>query len=443
MQFKLFVKLAAIAGMSALLLIPLWMIQAQIETRSAHQAEVVRNIAESAAGPQALLGPVLVVRYREKVQQRDKDPATGREVVRQETVESISVLPPQRLKIGGEARVESRRRGLYRARVYHLALQVSGSGHVAPNLGLAPNHNIVDAQAFLVLGISDPRGIENDPEVGVNGSTRRFEAGALGLSSPQGVHLALGPVEIAEGGSYDFAFPLNLTGSERLSIAPAGDATSVALRSDWPHPSFQGRFTPSTRTVGAAGFEANWQVSHLARSFDRVLRTQDSALIPETLDVDFIDPVNVYLMADRAVRYGILFVVLTFAAFFLTEILSRRSIHPLQYLLVGLALAVFFLLLIALSEHIRFALAYAASAAACAALIGYYLCAALASVKRGGAFAGAMAALYAVLYGVLQSEDNALLMGTLLLFAALAATMLATRRLDWYRIGAPALDPAR
>jgi inner membrane protein len=161
------------------------------------------------------------------------------------------------------------------------------------------------------------------------------------------------------------------------------------------------------------------------------------------LDVAFIDPVNVYLMAERAVKYGILFVALTFAAFFLTEILMRRSIHPLQYLLVGLALAVFFLLLIALSEHIRFTLAYATSGAACVALIWTYLAGALGSRSAGAAFAGGIGLLYAVLYGVLQSEDNALLMGSLLLFAALAAVMLATRHLDWYRIGAPAAAVAR
>jgi inner membrane protein len=382
-QIKLFLKLAVIAGMSVLLLVPLWMIEAQIAARSAHQADVIRNIAESAAGPQALLGPVLVVRYRERFVRHDKDGA-GRDVGRQEISEGLQVLPPQRLKISGEARVESRSRGLYRARVFHLALQLAGNIRVPPNLGLTPDHSLIDAQAFLVVGVSDPRGIDNDPDVSINGGTRRFEAGAIGLAAPQGVQLPLGPVDVADGGGYDFAFPLNLTGSERLSIAPAGNATSVALRSDWPHPSFQGRFTPVSRKVGASGFEANWEVSHLARSFDRVLHPADSAGSPEMLDIAFIDPVDVYLMADRAVKYGILFVLLTFAAFFLAEILMRRSIHPFQYLLVGLALAVFFLLLIALSEHIRFTVAYGLSGAACVALIGSYLSAALGSRRRSG-----------------------------------------------------------
>jgi inner membrane protein len=437
---KLILKLAAIAGMSVLLLIPLSMIEVQIAGRSAHQAEVTRNIAESAAGAQTLLGPICVVRYRELVERREKDPASARETIRHEITENTVVLPPQRLKIGGEARVESRSRGLYRARLYHLALQLSGNFSVPPNLGLDPARSIVDARAFLVLGISDPRGIDNDPEVNVNGSTRRFTTGTIGLPAPQGVQLALGALDLVQGESYDFAFPMNLTGSERLAIAPAGDSTTVALKSDWPHPSFQGRFLPTTRTVGGAGFEARWQVSHLARSFDRVLKAPDANNPAETLDINFMDPVNVYLMSDRAVKYGILFVILTFSTFFLTEILQRHPIHPMQYLLVGLALAVFFLLLIALSEHVRFGLAYAISASACVTLIGAYLSGAFGSRLRGAAFAAGFAALYAVLYGVLLSEDNALLMGTLLVFAALTATMLATRRIDWYRVGSIAAE---
>ncbi len=443
MQKKLFLKLAAIAFLSALLLIPLTMIEAQIVGRSARQAEVTRNIAESAAGAQTLIGPVLAVRYRERVERRDKDQAGGRETTRHEIVEHTQVLPPERLDIGGEARVETRSRGLYHARLYHLALQIAGKAIVAPRLGLEPARNIVDAQAFLVLGIADPRGVDNDPEVSVNGRVHRFATGTGGFVAGQGVHVPLGPVDIATGGSFEFAVPLSLTGSERLAIAPAGKTTSVVLKSDWPHPSFQGRFLPTTRTVGAAGFEARWQVSYLARSFDRVLKGPEPNAPAETLDISFMEPVNVYLKSERAVKYGILFVVLTFAAFFLTEILRRLAIHPMQYLLVGLALAIFFLLLIALSEHLSFALAYGISAISCIGLIGAYLAGALGSRWRGAAFGAGIAALYGVLYGVLLSEDNALLMGTLLLFAALGTTMLASRRIDWYRIGGIATEGGR
>ncbi|HNM76460.1 MAG TPA: cell envelope integrity protein CreD, partial [Accumulibacter sp.] len=229
---------------------------------------------------------------------------------------------------------------------------------------------------------------------------------------------------------------LKLMGLEHLNIAPAGESTTVALTSDWPHPSFQGRFLPTMRQVNEQGFTARWEVSHLARNFERIVQGgAEHAAHGETLGVSYLDPVNIYLKSERAVKYGVLFVVLTFAAFFLTETLRRLAIHPLQYLLVGLALATFFLLLIGLSEHIDFALAYASAAVASTLLITVYLASALRERRRGIAFGTGIALLYAVLYGVLLSEDNALLMGALLIFAALAATMLATRHIDWYRVG--------
>lgn len=442
MQKKLLMKLLAIAGLSILLLIPLSMIESQIGARSARQNEVTRNIAESSAGQQTLVGPVLLVRYRERIERRSKDEGTGRETVRQEIVDRSQTFPPQNLDIGGEVRVESLKRGLYRARLYHLAAQVAGTVVIPPKLGLEGATDLVDAQADLVMGVTDPRGVETDPEVRVNGKSLRFATGTAGAVAGQGVHVVLGEFDPARGATYDFSLPLNLTGLERLAIAPAGNSTRVSLKSDWPHPSFQGRFLPQQRTVSKDGFEAQWQVSHLARNFDRILKGAEGQGGAETLGISLIDPVNVYLKSERAVKYGILFVSLTFAAFFLTEILRRLAIHPMQYLLVGLALAMFFLLLIALSEHVDFVLAYGVSSAACVALIAAYLSGALGSRLRGVAFGAGIAALYGVLYGVLLSEDNALLMGTLLLFLALGATMLSTRRLNWYRVGGLAGEEA-
>ncbi|HEX8987459.1 MAG TPA: cell envelope integrity protein CreD [Rhodocyclaceae bacterium] len=432
MQKKLGFKLLVIAFLSLLLLVPLQMIESQIASRSARQNEVVRNIAESAAGSQVVIGPVLAVRYRERVEAPRRDAGEARFSV----VERTLVLPPQQLDIGGAARVETRSRGLYQARLYHLAMQLTGKAAIPPHLGLDRDHDIVSAQATLVMGVSDPRGVGNDPEVRVNGAVHRLVTGTDGALGGQGMHVPLGEIDVAAGRSFDFSLPLDLTGSERLAIAPAGNATTVSLKSDWPHPSFQGRFLPIERSVTPQGFEARWKVSQLARDFDAV--REASRGNPETLSVSFMDPVNVYLKSERAVKYGILFVVLTFGAFFVTEVLRRLRIHPLQYLLVGLALAIFFLLLIALSEHVAFVLAYGISAAACVALVGTYLAGVFGSRLQGAAFGAAIAALYGVLYGVLLSEDNALLMGALLLFAALGATMLATRRIDWYGAGAAA-----
>jgi inner membrane protein len=429
---KIISKLITIAAISVALLIPLFLIGAQISGRSFHQAEVLHEIANSSAGSQTVLGPVCVVHYHEMISHIDRDKATDKETVHQQVVERDLVLPPQNLDISGEVRVETRSRGIYHARLFHSALKISGNFELPAGFSV-DRSKILDAEAFLVMAVSDPRGISNDPVALINGKENRFSTGTIGLGDRPGARISLGAIGVAQSGHFEFSFPLNLMGTEQLSFAPVGTQTTVALKSDWRNPSFQGRFLPVNRTVNNSGFEARWQVSALARSFDQVLKTSPVPGDQEIMGVGFLEPVNVYSMSQRAVTYGILFVVLTFAAFFMTEILRQLRIHPLQYLLVGLALAIFFLLLIALSEHVPFLIAYAVSAIACVSLIGIYLTGVLREKRLGVQFGAGIAVLYSILYGVLLSEDNALLMGTALLFAALGLIMLATRKIDWYQ----------
>lgn len=436
MDRKLLYKIAAIVGMSLLLLAPLGLIEGQIADRSQRQQEVQDNIANSAAGAQTLVGPVILLEFRERVQEPTRDAASGKitgTVSRIETQRRL--IAAESLKIDGTARVESRHRGIYQARLFHLDLANEAQLAIEPFAASTPERTLLDAEATLVMGVADPRGVDVDPEVTINGQPfhfvtpgNRLETGEA-LKMPQLV-VPLGRIDPSKTQRFDVRFPLQLTGTTRLAIAPSAQSNRIHLKSDWPHPNFGGRFLPRERSLGADGFDAQWAISHLARDFDRALNPNSG----EALSVDFVDPVNVYLQSERAVKYGILFIVLTFAGFFLTEILRRAPIHPMQYLLVGLALAIFFLLLIALSEHLSFALAYGLSSFACIALIGFYLAGALGGMRRGLAFAGGLTGLYGVLYGVLLSEDNALLMGALLLFAALGATMLATRRLDWHNL---------
>ena len=248
-----------------------------------------------------------------------------------------------------------------------------------------------------------------------------------------------------------------LGGTESLALVPLARSNVFKLTSTWPHPRFGGNFLPGQRQVTGNGFTADWEVSSLATgaqaqflaghtvpSCDEVVPMSrygdDRALAPtsggiDAVAVSLVDPVNIYSKADRATKYGLLFVVLTFVGFFVFELIRRLPIHPVQYALVGLALAIFFLLLISLSEHIAFDSAYLIAATACIGLIGSYLSAVLQSRARGASFAAALAVLYAALYGLLVSEDNALVLGAGLLFVSLAILMLATRRLDWYQLG--------
>lgn len=438
MDRKLLYKLLAIGLLTLLLMIPLLMIEGQIRDRSQRQTQVQQNIAQTSAGPQTLVGPVLAIRYRELgAPETVKDPVTGQLSTLQRKLERTLVLPASQLDIRGQATVETRSRGIYQARLYHLNLALQGQVAIPAHLGLGAQVNLIDAHAVLLLGITDLRGVDNDPEVLINGSKRQFATPknrefSEALAGSQ-LQVDLGPVDLARAASISFAFPLKLTGTEALSIAPTAEANTIHLTSDWRHPSFQGRFLPRQRSISTQGFEAQWEVSHLARNLDAALQANQHG--SEVLGISFMDPVNVYLQSERAVKYGSLFIILTFAAFFLGEILRRRPMHPLQYLLAGLALALFFLLLIALSEHLSFLLSYLIAATACIGLITAYLSGVLGGNRPALAFGAGFTGLYGVLYGVLLSEDNSLLMGSVLLFVALGAIMLSTRRLDWYKLG--------
>lgn len=447
MDKKLLFKMAAIFFMSLVLLVPLGLIEGQIRERSQRQSEVQASIANSAAGEQLLVSPVIAVHYREQVDvAMPKEGNPEQTTVRTRIVERTLLLPPEKLEMLGETAVETRNRGIYQARLFRLGLGTSGRFVLKPLAELPSGGRIVSARARLLLGIADPRGVNNDPEVTINGKVHRFASASSKNEPPAAASVSdstaaqaaptnrlaidLGPLDLQRESRFDFSFPLQLTGTTRLAIAPTGEANHIELKSAWPHPNFGGRFLPTARTVGKDGFAARWDISHLARNFEATQKPGSG----EVLSIDFVDPVNVYLQSERAVKYGVLFIVLTFAGFFLTEILRRAPIHPMQYLLVGLALAIFFLLLIALSEHLSFVLAYGTSAAACIGLIAFYLAGALGGMRQGFAFGAGLTGLYGVLYGVLLSEDNSLLMGSLLLFLALGATMLATRRVDWYRL---------
>lgn len=237
---------------------------------------------------------------------------------------------------------------------------------------------------------------------------------------------------------------IDLVGTAALALVPAAESTTWSLRSDWPHPSFGGRFLPIQREIGDAGFNARWVLSSLATSAPQEIvnpgAKKPSLASLDTLAVDFVDPVNPYTLSDRAIKYGMLFVALSFAAVALAELLARgrvRRVHPVQYALVGLTLCLFFLLLLSLSEHLAFATAYTVAAAACVLLLGSYARHMLGSVRDGWLFGAGMALLYALLYQLLLREQTALVLGSVGLFAALAAVMLLTRRVDWYRLAPP------
>ncbi|HYD56613.1 MAG TPA: cell envelope integrity protein CreD [Burkholderiales bacterium] len=422
MKNSLFLKALVVGALAAALLVPVSMIRELVGERQQRAAEAVAGIAEGWGHRQVVEGPYVAIPYERHWTEVKRETVDGRpRETRIERKESqVLRAPAASVDWIAGAEISEKQRSLYKARLYSARLQAKGR-LVVP--ATAPHEDGTSRYRWgvprLVLGISDPHGIRA-ATVSVDGRDLAFSAGPGDRPVAAGLHALLPGARAA---TLDFALALDLGGSESLAIAPRGADTTVAMRADWPHPSFLGRFLPERHEIGAGGFSASWRVSRLA------------AQGTEPLIVSFVEPAGLYQQLERAGKYGFLFIGLTFAAFFLFEVLRRLPIHPVQYALVGLALAMFFLLLTALSEHIAFAYAYAAAALACVVLLTGYLF----FVLRGPiafAFGAALAGVYAILYLLLKAEDYSLLGGSVFLFVALASVMLATRRVDWYALRA-------
>ena len=443
MKLALLVKTAIVAALAIALMVPVTMIRGLVDERQARRNEAVTGIAEGWGKRQALAGPYLAIPYErqwtEVSHETIDDKRRERRTERRET--GMVRLPAANIEWGADAEISEKARGIYKARLYTTRLRAQGSIEVPAQASLEDGRSQYKwGTPRLTVGISDPAGIRVASGVSLEGRSYPFVPGSGDAALASGLHAPLEGVRLALPQTLAFSFTLELGGSEAFAIAPLGADTSVAMRANWPHPSFQGRFLPAKHEIGAGGFTASWKVSRFAAQ-----GAAQTAKCPfpcnrmdEQIAVSFIETAGLYQQLERASKYGFLFIGLTFAAFLLYELLRRLAIHPVQYALVGLALAMFFLLLTALSEHIDFAAAYAVATAACVGLISIYLMRVLRSVSAGLAFGSALAALYGMLYATLKAEDYALLGGVLLLFVLLAAVMIATRRVDWY-----ALTPRR
>jgi inner membrane protein len=295
------------------------------------------------------------------------------------------------------------------------------------------------------------QGLQGSPKLVLAGDSATFQPRVPGMNEDvwpfQGVHAQLPPAALEawkKRQGMDFQLDIGLTGQSRFAMVPLADDTRAHIRSSWPHPSFGGSFLAAQRTVTEQGFEADWAVSSLATAARAQLDRSTGAVKPgtsrpqiDTFAVSLIEPLDVYALTGRAVKYGLLFVALTLMAAFMFELMRKLRLHPVQYGLVGLAISLFFLLLLALSEKIDFALAYFIATSACVLLLAVYFSAVLGHWRRGMALGAYVALLYAALYGLLLSEDNALLLGSVLLFGLLALLMIATRKVDWYALSAP------
>lgn len=459
---SLVLKVLAIVAIVAALMLALGRIGGLVDERQMRSREAQQSVEQSLAGRQSVLGPALLSAC---IEEWDTFVGEGKD---RKTVaerrEFLLAATPRQLAVQAGATMEPRHRGLFKVNTYAgkatLQAQWPSLAALRPQREHAGSR-LQCAAPVLMVAVSDARGIRQ-ALVKVGGDTLPVRSGTQHPSHLRGFHAVLPEALRTAEQPLAVEVTLELVGTAELAIAPIADDTRVQLHANWPHPSFGGRFLPTTREIRADSFSATWNVSSLATTAasDFLHRMAlctppggdvDDAAPPapagrapagciESFSVGFIDPVNPYSLSDRAIKYGLLFVGLTFVAVGMVEVMRRVRVHPIQYLLVGCALSIFFLLLLSLSEHLSFDLSYAIAATACVALLGVYARHLLGGVRAGAMFAGGVATLYGALYALLQMEQTALVIGSVLLFAVLAGVMLMTRRVDWY--GLLRSDPA-
>ncbi|HBQ2548927.1 cell envelope integrity protein CreD [Klebsiella variicola] len=431
LKSPLFWKITTLIGCVVLLSLPLMMVRELINERADYRSEVVDAIEQSTSGSQKLAGPLIAIPVTETLTRMENQ----KEVNYQRSWEYYWL--PESLAVTGKQTVESRRVGIYSGQVWHNALQIKASFDPL-RLAALRKTNIVLGPPRLVVSVGDARGIGAIHAPEVNGNVLSVEPG-LGISGDgAGIHMPM-PALVEDNKPLEIAFSLDLNGTGEFSLVPIGRNSELQLTSNWPHPGFLGSFLPTQREVSAAGYRAHWQSSWFANDMGSYFK--DDMEIPwsrlPAFSADVMSLADQYQLTDRATKYAILLIGLTFMAFFVFESLTRRPLHPMQYLLVGLSLVLFYLVLLALSEHVGFTAAWLAASLSGAVMNGVYLQAVLRGWRNSLLFVAALLLLDGVMWFLLHSEDSALLLGTGVLVLALSVLMFLTRRVDWYALSLP------
>lgn len=429
MKTNIYLKVATIVVIALVLLLPAGMIGGLINERESTQTLAIQNVSEQWAGAQVITGPILTIPYY-KYQREGNGRDSTKRLVR--IKEYIHILP-NALRINGTILPEKRTRGIYEIVVYNSKLSLRGSFNALDlaAFDIAPSDLLLD-KAELALGMNDLRGIERQVDVQWNNQTVPFNPGVTSTDVIRSGMKALVSLSTQDTSSYAFSLELDLKGSQQLYFTPVGKVTDVTIHSSWNNPSFNGAFLPDTRSVSDSGFTANWNVLHLNRNFPQ--QWTGSQFTPEqaAFGTDLILPVDSYQKSHRAVRYAILFIAFTFLVFFFMEVMNKLFIHPVQYLLVGVALVVFFTLLLSISEHLSFDLSFLISALATLILVGSYVKAILQSWKLSSIVVGILSILYGFIFVIMQLQDFALLIGSIGIFVILSLVMYVSRKIDWY-----------
>lgn len=414
-------KLALIAFLSLILLIPTFMILDLIREREQRRNETISEVSSVWGNSQTITGPVLSVPF-----ETTERKATGEF----STVTNYAHFLPDNLTIEGSMVPEKRKRGIYSVVTYSARLHVSGSFIPVSNDIAGTEAEFDTGKAFIEIGIPDMRGINKDVTIKWNNSQVQVVPGMkTGHISESGVHAL---VECKPGTTYDFGFDIDLNGSHSLNFVPLGRETNVEVTSSWNDPSFMGAFLPDNHKIDEEGFSAKWNILQLNRNFPQQWINSEYSVSGSAFGVELITPVDHYQKSERSVKYAILFIGLTFLVFFFAEVLTKTRIHPVHYLLTGFAVVIFYSLITALSEHINFNLAYLVSSIVIVTMVGVFSRSLYGKGKVPVIVVTCMAALYLFLFVILQLADYSLLLGNIGLIVILGIVMYFSKKIDWY-----------
>jgi len=421
-------KLSTITILMLLLLIPASMIKSIIHERESQNKSVLHEASSKWANEQQINGPILTIPLVYEYLNNEN------ETIKQ--TKHLHILPDQ-LNVNGDIEPKTLKRGIYEVVVYSSKLKVSGLFDLNAKIDQSGLKEIQFDKAFMSIGISDLRGIEDQIQLQWGKEKISVQPGSrLPIMMPSGVSLDVPNLTEDFTKMVNFSFDLNLQGSQNLSFIPVGGSTQVELQSPWPSPSFNGNFIPKTREVSDKGFTAKWKALLLNRNYPQswVDRNMADRMQDSSFGVDLIMPLDDYQKATRSAKYAAMTISLIFLVFFLVEILNGKKIHPFQYTLVGLALCLFYVLLISISEHTNFNIAYLISAGVSSLLISLYSTSVFNSLKFTAILSSTILGIYTFLFVTLQLADYALLMGSIGLTVILAITMFFTRNINWYKL---------
>lgn len=420
---RILIKGVITGALILLLLIPSFFITNLVTERQQRQKEVVSEVSSKWATEQTVSGPYLVLPYTYNY--------TG-DTGKPYTVRTNLVVFADNLKVNGEMMPENRQRSIYKVLLYRSSLSVSGNfkSQWPADVNTA---NIDFANAKLCFGISDFKGLEEEVKINLNNQSYSLSPGLpLTDVSDNGLSVPVSLTAEVLNSTVPFNFSLKLHGSERLHFLPLAANSRFDVKSAWPHPSFDGNVLPNDHTINDKGFNATWSFNRANLPFNMV--TLAGKFKKENLGfgVSIVQPADQYDKTMRSVKYAILFIGLTFAFFFIIELLQKKPFHPVQYVLVGLGLLIFYTLLLSISEFLLFDYAYAIAAGATILLISLYAKSHFTKWSIAGVFAAALTCLYGFIFVLIQLEDTALLLGSIGLFIILAGVMYLSRRIKWY-----------